>query len=391
MRILLLTHNPIGMGVEYVRAYHLGRHLAKNGHQVMLLARGRKTSDQAGAQESQGFELVGVNDPSPDSLARTGFSPLGVYRRLQRLRKEQFEVVHTFAHRPVVGSVARALRRRDRVTHVADWSDLWGFGGLADERAPFGRALVGVLDNLLERANVRGADGLTAVSSFLRDRAASWGIPRERILRLGVGAPVDMIRPLPKGEARATFNIDPTVPVVFHSGMSAYGHEYVAEVIREICRGNSRVLVLILGASNASLQAFRFGNDLEGRVLLRPYVPANDLGRALGCADIILVPLQPRGFNLARFPNRVGEAMAAGRPVVTNAAGDVAELVRQEGIGVVADADPAAMARAVQDLLGDPDRMSLMGRNARQVAERKFDWAILARRVESFYEGILRH
>ena len=83
--------------------------------------------------------------------------------------------------------------------------------------------------------------------------------------------------------------------------------------------------------------------------------------------------------------------MAAGRPVVTNAAGDVAELVRQEGIGVVADADPAAMARAVLELLGDPDRRRHMGRNARQVAERKFDWAILARRVESFYEGILRH
>ena len=390
MRILLLTHNPIGMGVEYVRAYHLGRHLAKNGHQVMLLARGRKTSDQAGAQESQGFELVGVNDPSPDSLARTGFSPLGVYRRLQRLRTEQFEVVHTFAHRPVVGLVARALRRRDRVALVADWSDLWGFGGLADERAPFGRALVGVLDNLLERANVRGADGLTAVSSFLRDRAASWGIPRERILRLGVGAPVDMIRPLPKGESRAAFNIDPTVPVVFHSGMSAYGHEYVAEVIREICRENSRVLVLILGASHASLQAFRLGNDLEGRVLPRPYVPANDLGRALGCADIILVPLQPRGFNLARFPNRVGEAMAAGRPVVTNAVGDAAELVRQEGIGVVADADPWAIARAVRELLEDPDRLSQMGRKARQIAESKYDWAMLARRVESFYEAILR-
>jgi len=373
-----------------VRAYHLGRHLAKNGHQVMLLARGRKTSDQAGAQESQGFELVGVNDPSPDSLARTGFSPLGVYRRLQRLRTEQFEVVHTFAHRPVVGLVARALRRRDRVALVADWSDLWGFGGLADERAPFGRALVGVLDNLLERANVRGADGLTAVSSFLRDRAASWGIPRERILRLGVGAPVDMIRPLPKGESRAAFNIDPTVPVVFHSGMSAYGHEYVAEVIREICRENSRVLVLILGASHASLQAFRLGNDLEGRVLPRPYVPANDLGRALGCADIILVPLQPRGFNLARFPNRVGEAMAAGRPVVTNAVGDAAELVRQEGIGVVADADPWAIARAVRELLEDPDRLSQMGRKARQIAESKYDWAMLARRVESFYEAILR-
>ena len=125
-------------------------------------------------------------------------------------------------------------------------------------------------------------------------------------------------------------------------------------------------------------------------MLSRPYVPANDLGRALGCADIILVPLQPRGFNLARFPNRVGEAMAAGRPVVTNAVGDAAELVRQEGIGVVADADPGAIARAVRELLEDPDRLSQMGRKARQIAESKYDWAMLARRVESFYEAILR-
>jgi glycosyltransferase involved in cell wall biosynthesis len=69
------------------------------------------------------------------------------------------------------------------------------------------------------------------------------------------------------------------------------------------------------------------------------------------------------------------EAMAAGLPVVTSAAGDIPSLVRDGETGRLVPArDPAAMARAVGDLLAHPVAAARIVRRARHEVER-YTWA----------------
>jgi hypothetical protein len=63
--------------------------------------------------------------------------------------------------------------------------------------------------------------------------------------------------------------------------------------------------------------------------------------------------------ELGRSPTRMGEILGCGLPVVANeGVGDVARILREHRVGVLAaGADPASMARAwdeLQDLLRDP-------------------------------------
>lgn len=86
---------------------------------------------------------------------------------------------------------------------------------------------------------------------------------------------------------------------------------------------------------------------------------AGDLVRAeLRAAHALVLPSKSEGMPLA-----VLEAMAEGRPVLTSAAGNMAELVARSGCGlVVAPADPPSIAAALRQLLaGEPEQMARAG------------------------------
>lgn len=73
-------------------------------------------------------------------------------------------------------------------------------------------------------------------------------------------------------------------------------------------------------------------------------------------------------------PVSVLEAFAAGLPVVSTETGDIAAMVRDGETGLlVPPGDPAAMAKAVADLLDNPDRALGMARRARREVE-EYTW-----------------
>lgn len=76
-----------------------------------------------------------------------------------------------------------------------------------------------------------------------------------------------------------------------------------------------------------------------------------DVPRLLAAADLFLFPTRFEGLPFA-----VLEAMAAGVPVVSTRANGVTEIVENRQHGLLAPvADPAGLAAAVEEVLGDPD------------------------------------
>ena len=86
-------------------------------------------------------------------------------------------------------------------------------------------------------------------------------------------------------------------------------------------------------------------------------------------------------------PVSVLEAFAAGLPVVSTGTGDIAAMVRQGDNGhLVPHGDPAAMAKAVMDLLEDPQGAQRMARRARATAE-SHTWPRVRDAWASVYQG----
>ena len=128
-------------------------------------------------------------------------------------------------------------------------------------------------------------------------------------------------------------------------------------------------------------------SGLAGQVRLLGRVEPADVAAQLGSAALVVVPslgVEGGGPTLA-----VIEAMAAGRPVVVTDRPGVSEGVDASVGAVVPAGDAAALARAVDAMLGDRARLSSLGENAASRAEERWDPGLAAARVMAVYEDLL--
>jgi glycosyltransferase involved in cell wall biosynthesis len=90
--------------------------------------------------------------------------------------------------------------------------------------------------------------------------------------------------------------------------------------------------------------------------------------------DILCMTRIDSAYAHAGFPYKLGEYLAAGRPVVASRVGDVADYLRDgEDAVLVAPEDAQALSQALLGLLRDPDRAAAIGANGRRACEEHFN------------------
>jgi glycosyltransferase involved in cell wall biosynthesis len=388
MRLLLLTHNPAGVGADYIRARALGREFARAGHRVLLVAAAPAPRAPPLQDLGDGLQQLAFFDPSPPRLRRSGFSPVEVLKRIRYLSRERFDAVLAFGHRPAVSLPALRASRSKGTIQLSDWADLWGPGGIADERRLLVRFVLGRMDGWLEKRTRLRADGLIVISEHLMTLARSWGIPPQALHRTMAGADVERIVPQPMQALRARHGIDPEAHVVLYSGLSRYDRALVAPILAALAPSDPKARLMVVGGDPAPWSLALRKLSLQDRLIHFPYVPHDQLGSVLACADVMLLPFPRRGMNLARFPNRFGDYLAAGRPIVTNPTGEAERLMLQSQAGLLVEPAARAMAEGVRRLVDDPALSVELGRQGRRYAEQVLAWPILAGRVLEFLQGL---
>ncbi len=117
-------------------------------------------------------------------------------------------------------------------------------------------------------------------------------------------------------------------------------------------------------------------------------IPYDELHHALAAMDIFLLPLSNRPSNIGRWPNKVGDYLATGRPVITNPTGEMAHLFRDGRGGLLVDENPEAMAAAILELLHNPHRAQELGEQGRRLAETELTAEQMKHRILHAYENI---
>src|SRR5581483_7493114 len=216
-------------------------------------------------------------------------------------------------------------------------------------------------------------------------------------------------RPGDPEAARAALGLPNDRPVV-----SFFGFIYPSKGFREFIEAAARLRergveanYLVVGGAVRGQEFFRtvVGRSLELADLTRDYeseakrlVDELDLGDVVRfipftqdtadlyrASDVVVAPSQ--GPELGR---PVIEAAASGVPVVGSGSRTGGGVVLPGETGVlVDDFGVDTLADAIADLLGDSDRRTRLGHAAREHAQRMFDPATNARRIEDIYARIL--
>jgi glycosyltransferase involved in cell wall biosynthesis len=129
--------------------------------------------------------------------------------------------------------------------------------------------------------------------------------------------------------------------------------------------------------------------DATGVIRTGP-VAAKEIPAYLSAAEVGLLPLRNTGANRGRWPLKLSDYMAAGRPTVATAVGDLPEVIGSYELGVTTSDTPEDLASAVLTLLDDEARRHTMGAAARRAAETDFSWEHLTDHVESLYLRALK-
>ena len=117
-----------------------------------------------------------------------------------------------------------------------------------------------------------------------------------------------------------------------------------------------------------------------GAVTLRsePFVGRGEIAERLRGADLFV--LATRADN---HPLTVLEALACGVPVIASRVGGIPEQLTEETGVLVEPGDPEALARAIDELLADPERRARMGAAAAADARARFS---LERQVDAYLD-----
>jgi glycosyltransferase involved in cell wall biosynthesis len=110
----------------------------------------------------------------------------------------------------------------------------------------------------------------------------------------------------------------------------------------------------------------------------------------LRSARVGLVLFQPVENYIEAYPTKLFEYMASGIPVVASDFPVWRDIVGSVDCGLLVDpTDPAAVARAINELLDDPDRAAAMGERGRTAVAERYRWDAQGERLVQRYREIL--
>lgn len=379
----MLNHNVIWRSTFH-RCFQFARPLVRMGHEVTLVT--NSAAERFRFRESilQGVRIV----ESPDLFwgrLRTGWDPLNALRRSVRLFREPYDVIHEFDSRPTV-ILPSLLKRHHTGGRVSDWGDWWGRGGaIADRPDRLLNRLFEPIETFFEERFRLRCDAMVTVSAALRDRAIALGVPAERIEVIANGAAVDEIADLAQAECRSRIGLALDIPVVTFSGFVLYDLELAVQSFLRLRERLPNAVMVITGA-DADLSPL---SPPPGAIIQTGQLSRSGLNSALCASDLHILPLKDTLANRARFPGKLGDYLASGRPVITNPVGDAAAIVERHGLGVLAAPHPEAMAAQMAGLLVDRARCRVLGERARRFAVDEFSWQALSGRLLGVYRRCL--
>lgn len=379
-------YNRVGRGT-YWRALNLARCLVKFGHKVTLVVMSDDLRFRFREQDDEGVRIIESPDLLPGML-RSGWDPWDVLRRIAKLRNLNFDLVHAFECRPVAIYPALFVHKHCSIPLVTDWGDWFGRGGSVEERTnPFLRFVLRPVETYFEEHFRPYAQGTTVINTVLRDKAIALGLSSESILLLRNGSDVKRIQALPRAEARAQTGFPPDVPIIGYIGSIFHRDAaLMADAFLRVLAVHPGALLLAAGYFDADIESM---TGKPASILRTGPVSFDRIGTILSACDLCWLPLNDSGANRGRWPIKLNDYMAAGRPVVTTSVGDLPDFVIQNGIGLASPANPQELSDCVLSLLADPEKRQAMGSKARVLSETTYSWETISRQLEEFYMHIV--
>ena len=352
------------------RVHKEAKALLEHGYRVAVAAWDR-SGGRPPSEKVEGVEVVRLRSGTVSSQAKLVLRyPWFFLKGLALARKVRPDAVH--AHDLDTLPLGLAIARLRRVPLVFDAHERYSKMIAVDVPPAVSRAVQAIEDLLAPRADL-----IITINEVMADE-----------LRARCGKEVVVIMnciDLPPADAVKVH--ERHTPLVLINPVTFEPMRYIEESMAVIAKMEG-VCLRIAGSGRLQAQVERAAAEHPNIVHLG-FLPLGRMLEEYPKADAVLALADPRNENYRNgIPNKMGEAMAFGLPIIVSKnilSGDIVERI---GCGLAIEWSEDVF-RAAIERLRDPEVRNEMGRRGRAAAETGYNWATMKGRLRDAYRELL--
>jgi Glycosyltransferase len=243
------------------------------------------------------------------------------------------------------------------------------------------------------RATLKDAAGVILVSEKLKNQYGleNWADQLTKYKVIYNGVDLDDVVQDPEPELTLNSNQEASRHRLLSVGFLRpdKGHAVVLKALPELIREFPDLEYRIVGdgSERQTLEALTLELGIGSHVAFLGSLPHHDAMRQMAQCDVFVLPSWKEAFGVVYL-----EGMAHGKPIIGTIGEGIAEILAQEDVGLaVPPKDVAALTKALQELLRNPERAKEMGARGKDLINRKFTWQYNAQQTLEVYREVIRN
>lgn len=231
---------------------------------------------------------------------------------------------------------------------------------------------------------------ICVAESHRQELITLYGLDPDRVVTIPNGVDITKFQPGQRNcRLREELAISEDAPVIGIVGRltDQKGHMYLLKALPLLLTKfpSLRCLVVGDGELREELQKLAASLGLTEHCLFLGV--RQDIPEVLAAMDLLVLPSLSEGMPYAAL-----EGMAMGKPIVATAVNGVPELIQNGVTGLlVPRKDPAALAKAIEEVLANSDAAASFGLAARRLVEQTYSIEGWIEQMESLYESLVDH
>ena len=236
-------------------------------------------------------------------------------------------------------------------------------------------------------------DGVLTISDALTDYAKKYVSANCKIIKIPILVDFDK------------YNLDDLsekveIPYIFHSGTLTEQKDGILGMIEAFGKALQKYKRPIKFISTGKIEGSRHENeirelikqyDLKESIIFTGYLSEEDLKRYLQYASLVIINKYETQQNKYCFSTKLGEYMAAAKPVIITKVGEAMNwLTDNESAFVIEPKDIDALANAIVHVFSNLEKSRAIGRKGQEVCLKSFNYHCWSNPIIEFFNQVVK-
>jgi len=162
-------------------------------------------------------------------------------------------------------------------------------------------------------------------------------------------------------------------------------HFLLIENLEKLLKQNTNLVLLIIGdgPEKHKLKLLIEKLNLSKQIILTGN--REDISDILSATDLFIFPSTSEGW-----PNVIGEAMAAGTPIITYNSGDVDRIIKNNVDGIITKNDMPSFVNEIKYLINNKKNMDSLSKKAQKKIKENFSLNKMIKQYETIFKNLVR-